>query len=422
MGLISRHDASLATSLIVGLFVLFNRPLAGFFEFASSLDQTYGIALMPALTVLAGSLAFHHYRKWYEYAAEVRFIRTRVNEVERLLRLAKALAEASEREQVRQALLTGLPSFCGRRTCWVLEWKEDRFHAFLGDANAVPAVTQTSVEEWRERTLAEATVASTGLSKGEQLWFLLTVGQDSVGLFGIDDKPELSEADRSEFPAVAALLALALRNLQTLETIRSQGIRDALTGCVVRAHGLERLNAELRRSYRSGRRVSVLVLDIDEFKTINDTRGHLYGDLALEAVGRTIEQVVRLSDVRCRIGGDEFLVILPDTDVEGCSRVAEKLRDRVASLHVQDAGLPSLSVSIGCATSVLGDLDSSALVHRADQALYRAKREGRNRVRRFEPEASPSLSQQRIEGATSAADDTHSDRSEHSKDASLVPR
>ena len=113
MGLISRHDASLATSLIIGLFVLFNRPLAGFFEFASSLDQTYDIALMPGLTVLAVSLAFHHYRKWYEYAAEVGYIRTRVKEVERRLRLAKALAEASEREEVREALLNSLPSFCG---------------------------------------------------------------------------------------------------------------------------------------------------------------------------------------------------------------------------------------------------------------------------------------------------------------------
>src|SRR5688572_31476304 len=97
MGLISRHDASLATSLIVGLFVLFNRPLAGLFEFASSLDQTYGIALMPGLTVLAVSLAFHHYRKRYVYATEVRYVRTRVIDVEGLLRLAQALDRKSTR-------------------------------------------------------------------------------------------------------------------------------------------------------------------------------------------------------------------------------------------------------------------------------------------------------------------------------------
>jgi diguanylate cyclase (GGDEF)-like protein len=393
MNLISRQDASLATSLIVGLFVLFNRPLASLFDIAASLDQTYGIALMPGLTVLAVSLAFHQHRKRFQYAAEVRYVRTRVKEVERLLRLSTALAEAVNRERVKQALLDGLPLFCAGRRYWVLEWNENRFDTFLGDADAVKAVTQTSIHRWRERTLVETPVASPGLSEGEQLWFLLTVGREPVGLLGIDDSPELSETDRGEFVAVAALVALALRNIQAVEAIQSHGIRDALTGCVVRAHGLERLNVELRRSLRSRSPVSVLVLDIDEFKTINDTRGHLHGDWALEAVGRTIGQIVRASDVRCRIGGDEFLVILPDTDAEGSLFVAEKLRDRISGLHLHDERLPNLSVSIGCATSLPGDQDSLALVHRADQALYRAKREGRNRVCSFEFETSPASGQ-----------------------------
>ena len=122
MQLISRRDAGLATSLVIGTFVLFNRPLQDLFELASSVERTYNVALVPALTVLAATLAFHQYRQRREISEEARQALARTEEAERLLRLGRALAESLDREAIRQALQKLLPTFCGDREHWVLRW------------------------------------------------------------------------------------------------------------------------------------------------------------------------------------------------------------------------------------------------------------------------------------------------------------
>jgi diguanylate cyclase (GGDEF)-like protein len=165
-----------------------------------------------------------------------------------------------------------------------------------------------------------------------------------------------------------------------LDESRRRAIRDELTGCATRTYGLERLHVELRRSCRTGRPVSILLFDIDGFKAVNDTAGHLTGDLVLESVGAAIRQLVRTSDVCCRIGGDEFLVVLPDTPVQGAQVVAEKLREKVSSLRLDYAGPAPITISVGYVSADHGETDGLALVHRADKALYAAKRAGRNRI------------------------------------------
>ena len=115
MQLISRRDASLATSLVIGTFVLFNRPLQDLFELASTVEQKYNVALVPALTVLAATLAFHQYKQRREISEEARQALARTEEAERLLKLGRALAESLDREAVRQALQKLLPTFCGDR-------------------------------------------------------------------------------------------------------------------------------------------------------------------------------------------------------------------------------------------------------------------------------------------------------------------
>ena len=126
--------------------------------------------------------------------------------------------------------------------------------------------------------------------------------------------------------------------------------------------------------------MSILLFDIDDFKAVNDTAGHLCGDLVLEGIGRSVQKVVRVSDVCCRIGGDEFLVVLPDTPFEGAMIVAEKVREQIAGLRLDHSGPQSVSVSVGYTSSTHFETDGLALVRRADRALYRAKREGRNRT------------------------------------------
>lgn len=381
MQLISRRDAGLATSLVIGTFVLFNRPLQDLFELAASVERTYNVALVPALTVLAATLAFHQYKQRREISEEARRALARTEEAERLLKLGRALAESLDREAVRQALQKLLPTFCGDREHWVLRWEDHQWLEFLGDSTSDSFETaEPASERLRRADKIGMPGARTGVLIGDDVCFALAVGDRTLGVLGVSNRPELSRSEKSALAAAAAFVALALRNLDVLDDSRRLAIKDPLTGCVTRAYGLERLQGELRRGNRTGRPVSILLFDIDDFKAVNDTAGHLCGDLVLEGVGRGVAQVVRVSDVCCRIGGDEFLVVLPDTPPEGAMTVAEKVREQIASLRLGDSGPRSVTVSVGYTTSTHGETDGLALVRRADRALYRAKREGRNRT------------------------------------------
>src|SRR5207248_10170031 len=144
-----------------------------------------------------------------------------------------------------------------------------------------------------------------------------------------------------------------------------------------RGYALDALDAELHRSRRTGAPLSILMFDVDHFKTVNDRFGHLRGDDLLSAVGKQLANSLRTSDIRCRYGGDEFLVILPETPALGAQRVAEVLRQDIAKLTVGTNASPmAVTISIGIAAASAGELDSKAFIHRADEALYRAKSAG----------------------------------------------
>jgi diguanylate cyclase (GGDEF)-like protein len=122
------------------------------------------------------------------------------------------------------------------------------------------------------------------------------------------------------------------------------------------------------------------MFDIDHFKSINDQLGHLRGDDLLRSVGTQLTKITRSSDVRCRYGGDEFLVILPDTPQAGAEQVAECIRREIASLNIPGVSdRLSITASLGVAVVAPGDADVTEVIERADAALYQAKRGGRNR-------------------------------------------
>jgi diguanylate cyclase (GGDEF)-like protein len=381
MQLISRRDAGLATSLVVATFVLFHRPLQSLFELADSVERTYDLALVPALTVLAVTLAFHQYQRRRAIADQASQAVARNQEVERLLRLGRALAESIDAETLRQTLYRLLPTFCGERHCWMLRWQDQQWLEFLGDDTADPIeAMETAPARLTQADASGLPVEGTGILVGEHMCFALVAGGKTVGVLGVANRLPLNDSERAAIAAMAALVALALRNLEVLDDSRRRAIRDELTGCATRGYGLDRLQGELRRAFRTGRPLSLLLFDIDEFKAVNDTAGHLTGDLVLQSVGSAVRQMLRTSDLCCRIGGDEFLVVLPDTPTHGAIIVAEKLRDKVAHLRADHSGLPSVSISVGYVTAAQGEIDGLALVHKADRALYTAKREGRNRT------------------------------------------
>lgn len=159
-------------------------------------------------------------------------------------------------------------------------------------------------------------------------------------------------------------------------------LRDSLTNCVSRDHGLETLDREMERARRSKQPLSILMVDIDQFKLINDGLGHLRGDELLREVGTLLTQVLRRTDVKCRYGGDEFLIILIDTLVAGAQQAAESLRRKVAALpFIVDGKTLAVTASVGIAEAGPAENGATGLIGRADHALYQAKREGRNRCR-----------------------------------------
>ena len=175
-----------------------------------------------------------------------------------------------------------------------------------------------------------------------------------------------------------ALLAL----MQRLRPAPAAGAVDGLTGCLASAHGMELMNIELRRARRYSRPVALLFIDLDHFKQINDRYGHPLGDAALRAVGAALKAALRGSDLCCRCGGDEFVVLLPETPLEGARHVAESLRQRLAGIAVErPEGVVHVTASVGVTAARPGELDGETLLARADAAMYRAKRAGRNAVR-----------------------------------------
>lgn len=183
------------------------------------------------------------------------------------------------------------------------------------------------------------------------------------------------ERDREEIRSFAAELAISNRRLQEV------ALTDALTGFHNRRYAMERLDKEWAISVRTGRPISCMMIDIDNFKRVNDTYGHDIGDVMLTEVSSALQASLRANDVICRLGGDEFLVICPDTDPVAVKICAMRLLGSVAELTVRTAGLRlPASVSIGIATRTAGMSEVAALVKSADEGMYRAKMAGRNRV------------------------------------------
>jgi two-component system, cell cycle response regulator len=184
-----------------------------------------------------------------------------------------------------------------------------------------------------------------------------------------------NEKDREDIRHFAAELAVSNRRLQEVALV------DALTGFPNRHFFNERLQQEWATSTRSQRPISCFMLDLDNFKHINDTYGHDVGDSVLRQALAAIRLAVRAQDIVARTGGDEFVVLCPDTSIEAAMVCAERVRHSIESAQIQSGMLSlKISASIGVACRDHAIIDSESLLKRADQGMYLAKHGGRNRV------------------------------------------
>lgn len=181
---------------------------------------------------------------------------------------------------------------------------------------------------------------------------------------------------------VAGQMSLAFANLMLRETMKNQSARDPLTGLFNRRHMEEFLARELLRANRNHKPLAVFMIDLDHFKRFNDSFGHEAGDILLREVGALFSAQIRGGDVACRYGGEEFLLILMDANLEAARQRAEALKEQVRGLQVHHRGqiLRQVTISIGIAAYPDHGTSAQEMINAADKALYRAKTSGRDRI------------------------------------------
>ena len=181
--------------------------------------------------------------------------------------------------------------------------------------------------------------------------------------------------------SLAEQIGLALANIRLRDALRLQSICDPLTGLYNRRHMEESLRRELSRASRQKTMLAVAMLDVDHFKKFNDTYGHDAGDLVLQSVAKVLKKMLRESDIVCRYGGEEFVLLLPDANEEIACECAECLLNAIRSLELRHGGkdLGKITISVGLSLYPIHTLEAENLVKLADAALYDAKRSGRDR-------------------------------------------
>jgi diguanylate cyclase (GGDEF)-like protein len=209
--------------------------------------------------------------------------------------------------------------------------------------------------------------------------------QDSVlGLIYVSldrNRKSLSEADERFFKVMSGTAANALRNAQMFEEMEHRARTDFLTGLPNHRFFQSTLSVELGRAQRNNHPLSLLIIDLDFLKEVNDRFGHPSGDMVIRSVAETIRNSCREFDFAARYGGEEFTVILPETPLSGAIQVADRIRERIASLVF--TGIGTITASIGASNFPLNALGKEDLIRVADQALYVAKNNGRDRVAYF---------------------------------------
>jgi diguanylate cyclase (GGDEF)-like protein len=341
---------------------------------------------------------------WEAYAAEMGDLTLRMDRSERLFNGLSAMLKEKNSGQLCHMMLDQLfdfvPAVMGFVLIQHLKWNQRFF--ITKPQNLDLKFAHLSPNTWTYRVLAKGekfaylfgdqslNTAMPVLSEGEPfpaggtiyLCPLFTEGDvfGVVGLVGRADV-EFSESQRALVDRFvgqgSALVELSLMK----EFEEENAIHDGLTGLYNRRYFDERLVVEMKRSQREGLPMSLLLLDVDRFKRVNDNHGHPVGDLVLQSVARSVGAMLRTIDVVCRYGGEEFAIILPSCTQSDAVNAAERIRQGVEGIPAGPGALPvQVTISVGVACFPQPFSSETGLLRAADEALYAAKTRGRNRV------------------------------------------
>ena len=255
-------------------------------------------------------------------------------------------------------------------------------HFSLTEANKYSRCIRKGFPRGTEESSSRGHEVLVPLRSRESLLGIIEVSQYPREKAFFDEYKLLTVWQRDMLVQIGDIIALLLDNLRLKRELKRQTIIDSLTGAYNRNFFMSRLNSECHRATRYGRPVSAIFIDVDFFKQVNDDYGHLQGDDVLRQLGELFLQSIRDVDVVCRFGGDEFVIMLPETDAEEAKATAEKIRHTVREHHFANLDAPSqrieVTVSLGLST-LKPNQSKEQFLHEADAALYRAKASGRNK-------------------------------------------
>jgi diguanylate cyclase (GGDEF)-like protein len=344
------------------------------------------IAIFWVVTIATASLS----------AVNERELRRRRFDLEALAKMARELEDARSAAQVAELVLDNVVDTFDFRRAVVLGHRNGEL-TLVGARDATqialgqPVSMSSSVVEEAMASRNAVLVAQLDKRTDRSLEALLPGASNllvvplsaegiCIGLLivehGLRSGTRIERRVVSTLERFASHAALALRNAWLLEQVQKLAATDSLTGIANRRVFADRLDEEFARAERTGRSFSVLLMDIDHFKLINDSLGHEVGDQALREVAHCLASQARPFDLAARYGGEEFAIILPACDESDALRIAERLR-----ISVSEISAPTpLTISAGVATFPADGLDAASLMRAADDALYQSKRAGRNRV------------------------------------------
>ncbi|MDK2980183.1 MAG: hypothetical protein PWQ55_530 [Chloroflexota bacterium] len=388
----------------MGAPIIGKGELLGFINLDAGTPNFFKEAYIPRLEVFANqaAIAIQNAQLFSEVAESA-------EEMKILYQISSEITERLDLEGVIKTLFEKLKqgTIIDLFYVAILNETEDQavFHMYQGDGEQVefgplsmidqPSITRYVLEKGKVVYIPDAhngsefphtdMVKAEGHDERSILGIPLILGKEKMGaLFLQAEKPNAYSSDQIRLvETITHQASVAISNAQMFEKIQGMAILDTLTGIYNRRYFYEYAENEISRSQRYGNPMSLIMLDIDHFKRVNDQFGHLIGDQTLRMIVETCQGILRKSDVMCRFGGEEFLVLLPETGQQDAVTAAERICQTIAGQSMptnSELGPVVVTVSIGVTQLETKEQTLQDLIDQADRALYQAKETGRNRV------------------------------------------
>jgi diguanylate cyclase (GGDEF)-like protein len=387
--------ASLPGSIWLPLSV--NRHFVGLLMLGDKLSRDpLSRTEMDILTLIGRQLAvaLHNFSLNAELKSANLQLGLKVRQLEQLYDISKDISSTLDRNRITRELVIRTIELMDARKGMLLLLDESGANleaaAWFGFESVDQFPTWSAAESWLAPVVTgrQPMLTAEGLPahlRAKSCVAVPVAYQDRVlGVLAVFDKESRDGVEAFTDEDVPLVVSLANQAATSIENARLYELAtvDGLTKLYIRRHFEQRLSEELRRAERYGTVLSLMIMDIDHFKKFNDTYGHQTGDEVIKLVAKTIKASVREEDIAARYGGEEMLVLMPETDVEGAHKMAERVREAIQEVAQPGPNGESLqvTVSVGVATWPLHAEDPDSLLEVADKALYQSKQGGRNRT------------------------------------------